>query len=119
MNWRELWQVTFPGIGLSENFISLDYTARVAHVLDPQAPVVQQAKVFHDTLAKCRKMDVVAFAAFMREWRPRWDELNARDPDKCEAFFEALNVHEHDLRQAEAERGEADLEWLFDREEGA
>ena len=118
VSWRELWQVTFPNIGLSENFVSLDYTARVAHVLDPQAPVAQQAKVFHDTLDKCRKMTPESFVRFCEEWRPRWDELNAKDPDKCEAFYEALNVREHELKQQAEEGLDKELSWLFDEKEG-
>lgn len=112
VDWRQLWPVK------GETFyVSMDEQERLMHRIEADAPIAKVASVYYKTLAKCRAMGPFEFDRYRQEWGLKRVSVQQKDPDKADAFFQAIEDNQRERENAARRKGEADFEYLYDQQE--
>lgn len=116
VEWRSLWSMQDSG-GNVIGFISLDQKERVAHKVGIDTEVGKVALVYFKTLAKCRAMGPFEFDRYAAEWHAKQADLAAKNPEKAEAFYQALRDNEQERVNEKRRKTGEDLDYLYNQTE--
>lgn len=116
VEWRSLWSMQ-NAEGQVIGFISLDQKERVAHKVGIDTEVGKVALVYFKTLAKCRAMGPFEFDRYVQEWYCKQDDLLAKNPEKAEAFYQALRDNTQERENEKRRKSGEDLDYLYNQTE--
>lgn len=116
VKWQNLRRLMHEGE--VRGYVSLeDGDSRLAFLLPDDAPVVKVAKAYFQTFDACKAMTPQAFHAYYDKWQGKAEDLQARDPEKADAFYSALRAafawHKRKVNLGE----DATLRYLFEEQE--